>query len=449
VPADASFTGTEQLRDYMRARLPQYMVPAALVLLERLPLTPNGKIDRRALPVPSAAFVGAHRPQVAPRDNVEQSLCTIWAETLGVERVSLDDNFFELGGHSLLAAILFGRLDRVFGRSLPLATLFEAPTIRELARFYRDEVKTTVYSVLVPITTGGSLPPVFAVPGVGGNVLGYADLARELGQEQPFYGLSSVGLDGAHEPLESIEEMAAHCLTEVRQLQPVGPYTLLGACFGATVAFEMSRQLADAGETVAFLGLLDPSLIPADVADWRVRRLPRKLKRGLALGRFVVDRLGLYWKEIRAFGFREKVIFVGKKLQLLGEASQQRDLFRGDWREFYQHRVYEANLTALRRYKREPLRSVPAAFEIFATKSLFERPSKNVRLIWGPLAGGCAIYHQVAGKDSGDMIQGDNAKPLAAILSNRLQHVRRTRIAEERPAQDVVRAPKRACSSSK
>src|SRR5262249_16552496 len=158
-------------------------------------------------------------------------------------------------------ARLFGRLDRVLCRTLPLATLFDAPTIRELARIYRGGTEPAIRSSLVPLTSSGSLPAIFAVPGVGGNVLGYADLTRELGPEQPFYGLQSVGLDGRCDPLESIVEMAEQYLGEVRREQPRGPYYLMGACFGSAVAYEMARQLLNAGENVAFLGLLDPSLL--------------------------------------------------------------------------------------------------------------------------------------------------------------------------------------------
>ena len=138
------------------------------------------------------------------------------AEVLNTTQVGIDADFFELGGHSLLAAQLFARMDQTFGRSLPLATLFDAPTVRGLARFYRDGFEPTAGMALVPITSSGSRPRVFAVPGVGGNVLSFTTLARDLGPEQPFFGLQSVGLDGAREPLESIEQMATYYLGEVR-----------------------------------------------------------------------------------------------------------------------------------------------------------------------------------------------------------------------------------------
>lgn len=155
VPADASFPGPKAPRALLRERLPEYMRPSAYVALERSPLTPNGKVDRRALPAPSPSNEADRRSYSAPRDEVEQTLCRIWEGMLGAERVGLDDNFFELGGHSLLAASLSSRLDRAFGHSLPLAALLEAPTVRGLARLYRDGAEPAVSSALVPITSTG------------------------------------------------------------------------------------------------------------------------------------------------------------------------------------------------------------------------------------------------------------------------------------------------------
>jgi thioesterase domain-containing protein len=434
VPADTSFTDIERLRAFMRERLPQYMLPSAFVVLERLPLTPNGKIDRHALPAPPTKPAGA---QAAPHDHVEATLGSLWAQALGVERVDLDDNFFERGGHSLLAASLFARQDRAFGRLLPLATIFEAPTIRGLARFYRGPVEPASSSSLVPITSGGSLPPLFALPGIGGNVLGYARLAQELGVEQPFYGLQSVGLDGLREPLEDIEEMAADCLAEIRQLQPRGPYHLLGACFGGVVAFEIAHQLIDAGESVAFLGLLNPSTIGSRAAGRRRLRLPRVLKRGLALGGFVLKRIRMYRSAMRGLGILEKVRFVRGKVQVLGQA-RDRALFRGNWREFYQHRVEAANFRALRCYKREPLKRPAGALEIFATDRFFTRPSRSMNVDWGPLASGLVVCHRVPGTDSGDMLREHNVGALAALLRERL--ARATRRREGRAPAATVRA---------
>jgi thioesterase domain-containing protein/acyl carrier protein len=424
VSADAVGADIEALRTFVRTRLPDYMRPAAYVALAQLPLTATGKLDRRALPAPSRG-VDTTRGHQLPRDSVERTLCELWAEVLNITQIGIDADFFELGGHSLMAAQLFARMDQTFGRSLPLATLFDAPTVRALARFYRDGAEPTVGLALVPITSGGSLPRVFAVPGVGGNVLGFTTLARDLGPEQPFFGLQSVGLDGAREPLESVQQMATHYLGEVRQIQPRGPYHLLGACFGATVAFEMTRQLLDAGEEVAFLGLFDPSSLGGDLAGQLTLPLPAWFKRGSALTSFVASRVALYLKQMRSLGYRQRVQLVGSKLKLVAEIVDKRDLLRGDHRTFHQRRVSAANLRALRRYKQEPLHGGPEVIEIFRSARRINGAPVDSGVDWASLAGKPVKYHDMPGKNSGDMLQGENGKALASLLSIRLQQARR------------------------
>jgi amino acid adenylation domain-containing protein len=179
---DHDFTSRE-LRKFLKRHLPEYMVPSTFIFLDSLPLTPNGKVDYHALPDPRYEDM-QECEYVAPRDETERVLCRVWSELLGVSTVGLDDNFFALGGHSLLAAKLFTRLDEEFGRSLSLGVLFRAPTVRLLAECYRTSVGSQGSSVIVPLSTGGKLPPVFAVPGVFGNVLAFEALAREPGDEE-------------------------------------------------------------------------------------------------------------------------------------------------------------------------------------------------------------------------------------------------------------------------
>ncbi|OLD78179.1 MAG: hypothetical protein AUI33_03760 [Ignavibacteria bacterium 13_1_40CM_2_61_4] len=148
------------------------MVPAIYVQLETIPLTPNGKVDRRALPAPYADASRASSVYVAPRTNTEQKLVAIWEETLKRSRIGVYDNFFDLGGHSLLAVSLFGKIEREFGRRLPLASLFQKPTIIQLARLLEaDSKQSAVWDSLVCIREGNGGPSVFMVHGAGGNIL--------------------------------------------------------------------------------------------------------------------------------------------------------------------------------------------------------------------------------------------------------------------------------------
>ncbi len=196
------------------------------------------------------------RTYTPARNETEKLLCHTWEELLRVEHVGIDDNFFELGGHSLLAVRLFAEVEKLTGRKLPLVTLFQNSTVKQLA----DALSQTggqSRSSIVAIQAQGSRPPLFLVHGAGGDVLwGYANLAPYLGPDQPVYGIKSRALNGVDEFL-SIEEMAAYYIMQLRSVQKEGPYHLGGYCFGGNVAYEMARQLEARGETVALVALLD------------------------------------------------------------------------------------------------------------------------------------------------------------------------------------------------
>jgi amino acid adenylation domain-containing protein len=197
VAAAASAPSGSELKVFLRARLPEYMIPAGFVFMEKLPLTPNGKVDRRALPQPEGTGAERENGFLAPRDAIELQLANAWENTLGVKPIGIKDNFFELGGHSLLAVRLFAQIEKVFGKKLPLATLFQAPDVENFAKLLRQEGWLPSWSSLVPIQPNGSRPPFFCVHAHGGNVLNFKDLARHLGPDQPFYGLQAQGLDGS------------------------------------------------------------------------------------------------------------------------------------------------------------------------------------------------------------------------------------------------------------
>jgi natural product biosynthesis luciferase-like monooxygenase protein len=244
-----------ELRAFLEERLPDYMVPSAFEYLDAMPRTPNEKVDRRALPEPRRHEAAEGR--LAPRDGLERGLVEIWQRELRVEPIGVDEDFFQLGGHSLLAVRVFNQIEKSFGKRLPLATLFVAPTVRQLAEILRQEAWTPSWSALVPIQTAGDRPPIFGVHSHGGHVLMYRDLARHLGDDQPFYGLQAVGLDGKRDPYRRFREMASHYVEELRQVQSHGPYFLVGDCLGGALAFEVAQQLRDRGEEVALLAMVD------------------------------------------------------------------------------------------------------------------------------------------------------------------------------------------------
>jgi len=202
-------------------------------------------------------------------------LVAIWEEILKRSPIGVHDNFFDVGGHSLLAVSLFGRLEREFGRRLPLASLFQNPTIVQLASLLETDSKhSTRWDSLVCIRHGGEGPAVFIVHGAGGNILIYRDLARHLTARVSVYGLQSLGLDGHKRPLGTIEEMALSYVDEIMRQQPVGPYVLAGYCMGGKVALEMARLLEERGQSVAMLAMLDSfNFNVANAASFRRSKL--------------------------------------------------------------------------------------------------------------------------------------------------------------------------------
>ncbi|WP_199755411.1 non-ribosomal peptide synthetase, partial [Chroococcidiopsis cubana] len=249
---------SNDLRCFLKQKLPDYSIPSAFVVLPSLPLTPNGKVDRNTLM--KSNISSPERPFVTPKTAIEATLTTLWANILKLEQVGIEDNFFELGGNSLLAVQLLEQVERQFEQKLPLSDLFGAPTVEQFAPLIQKWGKpkrNSKRSPLVPLQPLGFKLPFFCIHPIFGVVLPYYELARHLGTEQPFYGLQPFGMDGLHPPLTSIEEMAASYIEALRQIQPHGPYQLGGWSFGGLVAYEMAQQLHQAGEQVSFLAILD------------------------------------------------------------------------------------------------------------------------------------------------------------------------------------------------
>ncbi|HSH77597.1 MAG TPA: AMP-binding protein, partial [Herpetosiphonaceae bacterium] len=305
VPKQPPGPAAHELRVFLRGRLPEHMIPTAFVSLDTLPLGVSGKVDRRALRTPDPAGTEVEAAFAAPRDDLELQLALMWEQLLGRKHIGVRDNFFELGGHSLLAVRLFAQIHERLGRRLPLATLFEAPTIEELARLLRVDGWTPRWSTLVAIQPGGTRRPLFCVPPAGVTALSFADLARHLGPDQPVYGLQPVGLDDDQPPQTSVEEMAATYLKEMRALQPEGPYLLAGRCFGGVVAYEIALRLQAEGQEVALLAVLDgwPPIPVRRSAGHYVRRTVQHWRRGLllvALERGVRERQRKLGRRIRS-----------------------------------------------------------------------------------------------------------------------------------------------------
>ena len=252
-------SSANQLKNQLKKKLPDYMVPGYFVFLDKLPLTPNGKLDTRALPLPNGNRQESEETHLAPRDDLERRLARIWERLLGVEAVGIRDNFFELGGHSLLAVRLVSEIEKEVGQRPPLASFFQGANIESLAQLLRQDVSALSWPTLVGIQLSGSNPPLFCVSMPNVNALGYYSLARHLGPDQPVFGLQSQlpeDLEGEYSQA-AVDRLATEYLEALRAVRPTGPYQFVGLCRGAHIAHEMARRLEQEGQHVALLGILD------------------------------------------------------------------------------------------------------------------------------------------------------------------------------------------------
>jgi surfactin family lipopeptide synthetase A len=280
------------LRSFLKEQLPEYMVPVAFVLLEALPLTPNGKVDRGALPAPERTSSAREESFVASTSMEHYQLLQIWEELLNMRPIGIGDNFFDVGGHSLLAVRLVARIEQVFGKQLPLATLFASPTIEQLATALQQQDSALgelpgkedrgSRAHVVAVQVGRAKRPFFYLHGEWGHDAFYCfPLARALGADQPFYTLEPYKFEGLRVP-PTMEAMAAAHLEAMRAVQPEGPYLLGGWCNGGLLAYEVARQLHVAGQTVDLLVLMNAWSVPV-LARWvcgLIRRLGTLLRLG-------------------------------------------------------------------------------------------------------------------------------------------------------------------------
>jgi thioesterase domain-containing protein/acyl carrier protein len=394
------------------------MVPAAFVTLEALPLTANGKVDRQALSgrgLPARVRPAGREP-VPPRTVTELVLAQAFEELLGVP-VGAEDDFFALGGHSLLSVRLMARIRLRFGRDLPLAELFTHPTVAALA-LRLDAEGGTPWSPLVPIQPLGAKTPLLCVHPLGGEVLCYYHLARLLGTDRPFYGLQARPLDEQDEaPRTTIEEMATEYLEAVRSLQLTGPYLLAGHSFGGVVAFEMARQLANAGEEVALLALLDTGLPPGDeAAEVDTAALIAGILRQRAPGRApALDADAL--RGLPLDGQLAWALEILRSTEVLGpeiDVPLLRHFILGSSvraaaAERYKVSTYPGRITLFRASSIDPadLRDMTPQ-----NRQIFEAPA----LGWDTFAAGGVEIHTVPG-DHNTIVEAPNVETLAAVLA--------------------------------
>lgn len=267
VPSSEGFSAPA-LQAWMKQALPEYMVPTDLVVLAEIPLTVNGKVDKARLPAPERAT--DEQDRIAPRNETERLIAECWRELLKLPSIGVASSFFDLGGDSLLATRVIASLKQRTRAAIPLKLMFEYPVLADFAEQVEAILagaSTGADRCLVGLRRSGARTPLFYVHPVGGSVSCYFTLARQLGPEQPFHALQSHAMVCKGTSNDTIEKMAAHYLTEVREVQPHGPYRLGGWSMGGFIAYEMARLLEAQGEKVAELSMIDTYLTKTRVAD--------------------------------------------------------------------------------------------------------------------------------------------------------------------------------------
>ena len=339
-----------ELRSFLKTKLPEYMLPNSFVFLTSIPQNANGKVNRSALPPANCHNFSQNSQLMAPRTTTELQLWQIWSEVLNIPTVGVGDNFFDLGGHSLLAVRLMARIQQELGINLPLQTLFTEPTIESQANLLSSQDKTNSYSPLVPIQSSGNLPPFFWVHPIGGNVFCYAELARHLGKNQPFYGLQSLGLSGEQKPLTTIEEMAATYIKALQSIQSGGSYYLGGWSMGGVVAWEMAQQLQAAGQEVELVALID-SYAPKAIAELEQMD-------GAALANsLIADLGGLFGTEIPVLAQDIKQLQPEEQLRCILTQAKGLNLLPPEVGMEQMHhlfQVFKANRFAVAQYQPQP-----------------------------------------------------------------------------------------------
>jgi amino acid adenylation domain-containing protein len=441
-----------EIRTFLREKLPDFMIPSSFVWLDSFPLTPNGKIDRTALPSPGHEQPLQERTAITPRNALESKLVRIWERVLDMRPVGVTDNFFDLGGHSLLAVHLFTEIEKATGKTVPLSTIFQAQTVEGMAARLEAENVLSSWSSLMAIRPGGSRPPLFCVHALGANALEYRSLARHLDPDVPVYGLAPQGLDGRLPPHERVEDMAAHYLREIRELQPEGPYYLAGWSFGGRVAFEMARQLQTAGQKVALLALLDSYTM----GPWR-RRLSRSPSpsRSAKLPA-VVRNLGFLWRRlIFHFSAVRRLEPRGRPSYLVRKASSAllwtRQKFRGLVDAVYAYvrdplpkavrQVHAANQRAAAEYVPKPYDGCVTLFRAGEwCPTMFDDPF----LGWAKLSEGGLDLVEIPGDHHTFILDEENVPALARKLAECLEKAREAEQARfplpTRPRQELAAA---------
>ena len=340
------------LKNFLKNRLPGYMVPSLYMQMDSFPQNTALKTDRKALPKPSRnkLVVQQKNEYVLPTTKLEKKLSSFWMEVLKVDQVGINSDFFDMGGHSLIAVELLSKIFKETGTKLSISCLFQNSTIQKQAALIE---KTAIaleekMTALVPIRAEGNKPPLYLIHGGGFDVTFYQCIVRYMDSDQPIYALQAIGLDGKHEPLESVEEMAAHYIGEILEQNPEGPFHLAGYSLGGTIAYEMARQLKAMNKAIGVVGLFD-AVIKEEWADHsNFEKFIKKMGHNFSnLLKKPIDTI-----EYKSGGIRQKYKNILGKIKLGVQQTSKQELFE----EYLpgSKKVYDKCMEAYQKYDLQP-----------------------------------------------------------------------------------------------
>jgi thioesterase domain-containing protein/acyl carrier protein len=406
------------LKQYLKEKLPDYMIPSAIVRMEKMPLTANNKVDRKALPEPAGISSSSAKEYLEPKTITEKKLSSIWSSILKIEKIGVLDDFFEIGGHSMIAVTLIIKIEKEFGIRLPLATLFEQSNIQRLAKVIENGVTPDKWRSLVPLRPGGSKKPLYLVHGLGLNVLLYTTIINQLDPEQPVYGLQAKGLNGIDKPLETIEEIAAYYISEIMTVDSEGPYNLAGFSLGGNIAFEMGRQLLAMGKQVSFIGLFDTDAPESNSHFPMPRKVAHRFLHILNYIKWNLDYLFKEENESKVSILKRRLRGLEKKIRGIDVKTSKEPISKGERDELpkYLRKVHQANQKAGKNYILKPFNGCVHLFR--AQRQTFYIPDP-VNYGWTEYALGGVIIHEVPGEHSSTFAP-PNDKHFAYILQKSL-----------------------------
>ena len=246
------------IREFAKAQLPEYMVPACFIAIDSIPVTPNGKINRKALPEPEVENYAQITDESEPQSPLEMQLRLIFSKVLHKKNINADANLVTLGVDSLSAIKLLMEIESHTGIKIPFEQIYHSTSINSICAYIRNNSgQKYIWSPVVKLAgTSSSKPPLFLIHTTPGDILGYINLVHYL-DDRAVYGIQSLGLHYPDKAHKSIEEMAGYYISEMLEIHPEGPYFICGWCLGGIIAYEMAQQLKRMGKQVAFLGLIE------------------------------------------------------------------------------------------------------------------------------------------------------------------------------------------------